>query len=52
MARYEHLPVYRKSFDFAVLVEQSVAGFPRRHKYGLGQRLLATLAAATQERTP
>ena len=39
MARYEHLPIYKKSFDLAVFLEQAVAGFARRHKYGLGARL-------------
>ena len=39
MARYEHLPIYRKSFDLAVYLEQAVHGFSRHHKYGLGVRL-------------
>ncbi|MFH1922961.1 MAG: DUF1566 domain-containing protein [Planctomycetota bacterium] len=41
MARYEHLPIYKKSFELAVYLEQVVAGFARRHKYGLGARLQA-----------
>ncbi|MBI5525159.1 MAG: four helix bundle protein [Deltaproteobacteria bacterium] len=39
LARYEHLPIYKKSFDLAVFLEQAVSGFARRHKYGLGARL-------------
>ena len=39
MAKYEHLPIYRKSFDLAVYLEKTVHGFSRFHKYGLGLRL-------------
>lgn len=39
MARHEDLPIYRKTFELAVYIEHSVAGFPRRFKYGLGLRL-------------
>jgi hypothetical protein len=39
MARYEHLPIYRKTFDLAVYLEQVTHGFSRHHKYGLGTRL-------------
>jgi hypothetical protein len=39
MARYEHLPIYRKTFELAVLIEDLVHGFSRHHKYGLGSRL-------------
>ncbi len=45
MARYEHLPIYKRSFDLAVGIENVVAGFAKRHKYGLGARL----QAASQE---
>ncbi len=41
MARYEHLPIYKKSFELAVYLEKLVAGFDRRHKYGLGARMQA-----------
>ena len=40
MARYEHLPIYRKSFELAIYLERSVGNFGRYHKYGLGVRLL------------
>ena len=39
MARYEHLPIYRKVFDLAVYIEQVTHGFSKHHKYGLGLRL-------------
>ena len=39
MARYEHLPIYKKAFDLAVHFEKVVAGFSRYHKYTLGIEL-------------
>ncbi len=39
MARYEHLPIYKKAFDLAVHLEKVVAGFSRYHKYTLGSDL-------------
>jgi len=39
MARYEHLPIYKKAFDVAVHFESVVAGFSRYHKYTLGSEL-------------
>ncbi|MBF0240821.1 MAG: four helix bundle protein [SAR324 cluster bacterium] len=39
MARYENLPIYKKSMELAVLAEQVVREFPRYHKYTLGQEL-------------
>jgi len=39
MARYEHLPIYRKALDVAVHFEKLVAGFSRYHKYTLGSEL-------------
>lgn len=39
MARYEHLPIYKKAFDLAVYFEKVVAGFSRYHKYTLGTEL-------------
>ena len=36
MARYEHLPIYKKAFDLAVHFEKVAAGFSRYHKYTLG----------------
>jgi len=39
MARYEHLPIYKKSLDLAIHFEKVVAGFSRYHKYTLGTEL-------------
>jgi len=39
MARYEHLPIYKKAFDLTIHFEKVVAGFSRYHKYTLGTEL-------------
>ncbi|OGG99120.1 MAG: hypothetical protein A2600_04925 [Candidatus Lambdaproteobacteria bacterium RIFOXYD1_FULL_56_27] len=39
MARYENLPIYKKALELAVVIEEAVRGFPRYHKYALGQDL-------------
>ena len=39
MARYEHLPIYKKAIDLAVYVENAVRGFSRYHKYSIGADL-------------
>ncbi len=61
MARAEHLPIYRASFDFAVWIEKTVRGFPRYHKYTIGTDLrnlsrrvltLISRANSTQDRLP
>ncbi|MCP4987665.1 MAG: four helix bundle protein [Colwellia sp.] len=39
MARYEHLPIYKKAMDVAIYMEKVVAGFIRYHKYTLGTDL-------------
>lgn len=41
MARYEHLPLYRKAFGLLVYLETAVAGFSKAHRFGLGQDLRA-----------
>jgi len=33
MARYEHLPIYKKAIDVAVHFEKVAAGFSRYHKF-------------------
>ncbi len=39
MARSEHLPIYKASYDLCLYFEQIVRGFSRYHKYGLGSDL-------------
>lgn len=39
MARYEHLPIYKKAFDLTVYLENVVRNFSRYHKYTLGSDL-------------
>ncbi len=39
MARYEHLPIYKKAFDLNLYFEQIVRHFSRYHKYTLGTEL-------------
>ena len=39
MARYEHLPIYKKAMDLAVYIENVVRGFSRYHKYTIGADL-------------
>jgi len=39
MARYEHLPIYKKAFDLNLYVEKAVRNFSRYHKYTLGTEL-------------
>ena len=39
MARYEHLPIYKKAFDLNLYFEKTVRNFSRYHKYTLGAEL-------------
>jgi len=39
MARYEHLPIYKKMFDLTVYIEGIVKNFSRYHKYTLGSEM-------------
>jgi len=39
MAKYEHLPIYKKAYDFALYCKKIVRGFSRYHKYTLGSEL-------------
>ena len=36
MARYEHLEIYKVAFDLTKHIEETVAKFPRYHRYTLG----------------
>ena len=39
MARYEHLPIFRETYDLTVHIEKIVRHFSRYHKYTLGTDL-------------
>ena len=39
MAQAEHLPIYKRSYDLCLHLEQVVRGFSRYHKYTLGADL-------------
>ncbi|MGA3211556.1 MAG: four helix bundle protein [Terriglobales bacterium] len=39
MARYDHLPIYKKSFDLLIWTENAVRNFSRYYKYSLGNDL-------------
>ncbi len=39
MAKYEHLPIYRKAFTFLIYCETIVKNFSRYHKYTHGSDL-------------
>lgn len=61
MARYEHLPIYKKAMDLTIYLEKIVRNFSRYHKYTLGSELreqsreivgLIIKANSTVERLP
>jgi len=39
VARYQHLPIYKLSYEILLRVMLVVKDFPRDHKYTLGQKL-------------
>jgi len=39
MARFEHLPIYKKAYELALYFETTVHHFNRLHKYSLGAEL-------------
>ena len=39
MARYEHLTIFQKSYDFLLRIYKEVDKFPKGYKYSLGGRL-------------
>ena len=61
MARYEHLPIYKKALDLTIYFEKIVRNFSRYHKYTLGSELrilsrdiirLIIRANSTREKLP
>ncbi|MBI1321639.1 four helix bundle protein [bacterium] len=39
MARYEHLPIYKATYDLLLAAMQGTKSFPREYKYTLGQNI-------------
>ena len=39
MARYEHLPIFKKAMELTIYIEQIVRNFSRYHKYGIGTEM-------------
>jgi len=39
MSRYNHLPVFQKSYDLTLEIYQTTHNFPREYKYTLGQKI-------------
>ena len=39
MAKYAHLPIYKKALELTVYIEDTVKNFSRYHKYTIGTRL-------------
>jgi hypothetical protein len=39
MARYEHLPIYKKAMELAVYLQNTVRNFSRYNKYSIGADL-------------
>ena len=39
IARYEHLPIYKKAVELAVYLQQVVRNFSRYNKYSIGEEL-------------
>ena len=39
MARYEHLPIYKKAMELAVYLQQVIRNFSRYNKYSIGAEL-------------
>tara|TARA_B100000315_G_scaffold248348_1_gene278121 strand:+ start:1861 stop:2241 length:381 start_codon:yes stop_codon:yes gene_type:complete len=40
MAYYEHLPIYKAAYDFALYCEKIVSRFSKQHRYRIGGDLL------------
>jgi hypothetical protein len=39
MAQYQHLPIYKKTYDILLRTMQATKDFPREYKFTLGQRM-------------
>jgi hypothetical protein len=50
VARYEHLPIYKKAMDLTIYFEKVVRNFSRYHKYTLGSELREKKAGSLGQR--
>ena len=39
MAQYQHLPIYKTTYDLLQAVTRATAGFPKAYKYSLGDKI-------------
>ncbi len=39
MAKYEHLPIFKKAYDLTLYFEKIVRNFSRYHKYSVGAEI-------------
>lgn len=39
MAQYQHLPIYKITYDLLLRIMEATKNFPREYKYTLGQKL-------------
>lgn len=39
MAQYQHLPIYKTTYDLLLKVAQVTASFPKAYKYSMGDKL-------------
>lgn len=39
MARYNHLPIFQRSYDLTLEIYRTTHNFPREYKYTLGQKM-------------
>jgi len=39
VAQYEHLPIYKQTYDLLLRIMTATKNFPREYKYTLGQKL-------------
>ena len=39
MAQYQHLPIYKQTYDLLLRTMTATKDFPREYKYSLGQKI-------------
>lgn len=49
MAHYQHLPIYRTSYDLIYRIMHATKNFPREYKYTLGQEMKNEAMAIIQD---